>query len=217
MATPPHNTPTQSPDQAASQRLYRQRCGYYDWQLAPYEHIRAQAIALLQLQPGQTVLDVGCGTGMSLERLQQAVGLRGQVVAVDQCADMLEHAHQRVRQHGWANVQVTCSPIERSTLPAQADAVLFHFTHDILQTPAAVAHVLRHLKPGARVVATGLKWTSPLYGGMNALVWWNAVQSVTTLQGLDMPWRTLEAQGVALDITTCLLGTIYTASGQLKA
>ena len=67
------------------------------------------------------------------------------------------------------------------------------------------------------MVATGLKWTSPLYGGMNALVWWNAVQSVTTLQGLDMPWRTLESQGVALDITTCLLGTIYTASGQLKA
>lgn len=217
MATPPHNTPTQSPDQAASQRLYRQRCGYYDWQLAPYEHIRAQAIDLLQLRPGQTVLDMGCGTGMSLERLQQAVGPHGQVVAVDQCPDMLERAHQRVRQHGWSNVQLACAPIEQASLPAQADAVLFHFTHDILQTPAAVAHVLRHLKPGARVVATGLKWTSPLYGAMNALVWWNAMQSITTLDGLDMPWRGLQAQGVQLDVSTCLLGTIYTASGQLKA
>lgn len=215
MPTPPQ-PPTQSPNQAASQRLYRQRCGYYDWQLAPYEHIRAQAIALLQLQPGQTVLDMGCGTGMSLALLQQAVGPQGCVVGVDQCPDMLEHAHQRVRQQGWANVQLGCEPIEHADLPAQADAALFHFTHDILQTPNAVAHVLRHLKPGARIVATGLKWTSPLYGAMNSLVWWNAMQSVTTLQGLDMPWRVLLAHGVELDISTCLLGTIYIASGRCK-
>ena len=45
-----------APDTAASQGLYRWRAGIYDLQLAPYDAIRAEAIATLQLQPGQTAV-----------------------------------------------------------------------------------------------------------------------------------------------------------------
>jgi len=57
--------------------------------------------------------------------------------------------------------RLICSPVEAAAFNEQADAALFHFTHDILRMPAAMDNVLRHLKPGARVVAAGLKWAAP--------------------------------------------------------
>jgi cyclopropane fatty-acyl-phospholipid synthase-like methyltransferase len=44
---------------------YRKRAGAYDLELAAFEPIRRMAIERLQLTPGDTVLDVGCGTGLS--------------------------------------------------------------------------------------------------------------------------------------------------------
>lgn len=205
--------PALAPCQEAALAMYRWRSPIYDWQLSPYEYIRQRAVERLQLQPGQTVLDMGCGTGMSLALLQSAVGAEGRVVAVDQCPQMIDSARQRVQRHGWHNVELHCSPIEQAALP-RADAVLLHFTHDILQSPAALAHVLAHLKPGARLACSGLKWTSPLYPALNALVCYNALQSVTTFKGLDCPWAPLLEQGLALDIETTILGTIFVASGQ---
>ena len=202
-------------DALAARELYRLRCGYYDLQLAPYDAIRQCAIDRLRLQPGQVVLDLGCGTGMSLELLQRAVGPGGRVIGVDQSPEMIELARQRVRRQGWTQIELICAPIEQVLLPPRADAALFHFTHDILQTPAAFGHVLTHLKPGARVAAAGLKWTSPLFAGLNSLVWWNALQSVTTFDGLDAPWAPLARSGIELELESFLWGTIYLASGRL--
>lgn len=203
-------------DEAAALALYRARCGYYDWQLAPYEEIRRCAVERLGLQPGQVVLDIGCGSGMSLDLLQQAVGPEGRVIAIDQSPEMLKQARQRVERGGWTQVELVCSPIQQARLPVRADAALFHFTHDILQTPAALDHVLSHLAPGARLAVSGLKWAPPLYGLLNPLVWWNAVQSVTTLAGLDVPWAGLVLRGAELTVEPLCGGALYLASGRLS-
>ena len=202
-------------NEAAARALYRARCGYYDMQLAPYETLRRCAIERLELQPGQVVLDIGCGTGMSLGLLQQAVGPQGHVIAVDQSPEMLEQARQRVGQGGWKQVELVCSPVQEAVLPAKADAALFHFTHDILQTPAALDHVLAHLAPGARLAVCGLKWAPPWFAALNPLVWWYAAQSVTTLSGLDAPWAGLAQRGVCLTVEPLWCGTLYLASGRL--
>jgi SAM-dependent methyltransferase len=208
--------PAEGPaNEAAARDLYRARCGYYDLQLAPYEMLRRTAIERLALQPGQVVLDIGCGTGMSLGLLQQAVGPQGHVIAVDQSPEMLEQARQRVEQAGWSQVELVCSPVQESSLPGQADAALFHFTHDILQTPAALDHVLAHLAPGARLAICGLKWAPPWFAAFNPLVWWNAAQSVTTLSGLDAPWAGLAQRGARLTVEPLLCGTLFLASGQM--
>ncbi len=206
---------TGSADEAAALALYRARCGYYDLQLAPYEALRRCAVERLGLQPGQVVLDIGCGTGMSLGLLQQAVGPQGKVIAVDQSQEMLEQARRRVEHEGWEQVELICSPVQDAALPVRADAALFHFTHDILQTPAALDHVLAHLAPGAKLAVCGLKWAPPLFAAFNPLVWWNAVQSVTTLSGLDAPWQGLEQRGVRLTVESLFCGTLFMASGRL--
>lgn len=202
-------------DETAALALYRARCGYYDLQLAPYEALRRCAIEHLALQPGQTVLDIGCGTGMSLDLLQQAVGPQGQVVAIDQSREMLDQARRRVDCAGWHQIELVCSPVQDAALPARADAALFHFTHDILQTPAALDHVLAHLAPGARLAVCGLKWAPPWFAALNPLVWWNAVQSVTTLDGLDAPWAGLAQRGARLTVESLFGGTLFLACGRM--
>ena len=57
---------------------------------------------------------------------------------------------------GLAFDDLVCSPVEDAKLRVRADAALFHFTHDILLRPEAIANVLGHLKPGARLHVSDL-------------------------------------------------------------
>jgi hypothetical protein len=50
---------------------------------------------------------------------------------------------------------------------------------------------------------------------LNPLVWWNAVQSVTTLAGLDMPWAGLVLRGARLAVEPVCGGALYLASGRM--
>lgn len=210
------DSPVQAPCPNAALAMYRWRSPIYDLQLAPYDFIRQLAVKQLGLLPGHTVVDIGCGTGMSLSLLTAAVGPSGRVVAVDQCPQMIEMARQRVDRHGWNNVELLCSPIHDAVLPL-ADTVLMHLTHDILQTPDALDHVFSRVKPGTRVACTGLKWASPANFGLNALVYYHALQSMTTLGGLDCPWQPLLDRGLALDIQTTMMDTVFIASGTVAS
>lgn len=203
----------QADSHATARTLYGWRASSYELQLAPYEFIRRMAVAHLQLRSGDCVLDLGCGTGMSLPLLQQAVGPAGRVVAVDQSPEMLALARSRAQQAQWRNVALQCCAAEEALLPRQADAALLHFTHDILQSPQALDHVLAHLRPGARIVATGLKWTAPGLAPWNLLVGLHMAQSVTRYEGLQAPWEPLLARGVTLEVDTLIMGTIFVAHG----
>lgn len=78
---------------------------FYDSSLeALYVDARRSACEALDLQPGQTVLDVPCGTGQSFDGLVAAVGSAGTVLGVDLSKGMLRKARARVDRHGWTNV-----------------------------------------------------------------------------------------------------------------
>ena len=203
------------PDRAQALAQYRQRADRYDLELALLEPIRRSAVSRLALQPGDVVLDVGCGTGLSLALLRDAVGAKGRIIGMDQSPEMIAKARERVAQNRWRNVTLLCSPIESAKIPRQADAALLHFTHDVLRQPDAIANLIHHLKPGARVVASGLKWSWAIPA--NLLVWSAARHSVTTLEGLDKPWSLLAARIGPLDVETLLLDTVYIASGRVSA
>jgi len=202
------------PDRQAALEQYRRRSGVYDLELALFEPIRREAIVLLAPRPGEMVIDFGCGTGLSLPQVRAAVGAGGHVVGIEQSPEMIERARQRVASRRWRNVELICAPVETAHWRGKADAALFHFTHDLLQRPEAVANALGMLRHGARVVASGLRWAPRWALAVNAGVYLAARRSITTLAGLEKPWQELERQLGPMRSTSRLFSAVYIAHGQ---
>lgn len=198
---------------------YRRRAAVYDLELALFEPIRRTAIDRLGRVPGGTVLDLGCGTGLSFELLRHAVGTGGTVVGVEQCEAMLAIARERVARRGWRNVVLIEAPVQAADFAAAgldgpADAAIFHFTHDILQCPAALGHVARQLRPGAPVVAAGLQWAPPWLWPVNGFVLSAALHSTSSLAGLSRPWAGLAGWLDGVEVQTILAGGGFLAHGR---
>jgi demethylmenaquinone methyltransferase/2-methoxy-6-polyprenyl-1,4-benzoquinol methylase len=201
-----------SPNELSIQR-YRTRASGYDESARRTMPLRRRTIDLLRLQPGQVVLDVGAGTGLSYAWLHDGVGPTGRVLAFEQSPEMFEQARARVEREGWSNVWHVCAAAETVELPEPADAVLFNYTHDILRAPRAVANIVRQLKPDARVAIAGIKffpwWTGPL----NLLAWLKNRPYNARAADLWHPWDRIEAYCQSLQRRTTQFGMGYIASG----
>jgi ubiquinone/menaquinone biosynthesis C-methylase UbiE len=201
------------PSRRGALRQYRSRAAIYDYELALLEPVRRRAIERLELKRGECVIDVGCGTGMSFSWVEDFIGSEGAIIGIEQSPEMLERARTRASEHGWRNVTLLSAPVEEAQVPAVADAALFHFTHDIMRTPAAVANVVGALRPGARVVAAGLKWAPLRAMPLNIFVCGAVLRSTTTFEGLGEPWSHLEKLVRDFEVEEMLGGGVYVASG----
>jgi ubiquinone/menaquinone biosynthesis C-methylase UbiE len=179
------------PDRDFALDRYRALAPGYDASCRLIEPVRRRAIELLGLQPGQTVLDVASGTGKSLPALAAAVGPRGRVVAIEQSPEMVEIARRRIAELGLVNVEQLLSPVEQARIAGLADAVLLHYTHDVLRTPAALRRLFVAVRPRATVVVAGFK----LATGWRALFnpWFKARAHgyLSTFEGAAAPWSHL--------------------------
>jgi arsenite methyltransferase len=204
-----------SPNQLSIQR-YRAKAAGYDDSAQRTMPLRRRTIDLLRLQPGDVVLDVGAGTGLSYSWLRDGVGASGRVLAFEQSPEMFEQARLRVEREGWRNVWHVCSPAEDVTLPEPADAALFNYTHDIMRTPEALANIVRQLKPGARVAIAGVKffpwWTGPL----NLVAWLKNRPYNAKAADLWHPWDHIEAYCRPFQRWTTQFGMGYIASGVIQ-
>jgi SAM-dependent methyltransferase len=205
-----------TPNRSAALRQYRSRAHIYDLELALFEPVRQRAVELLGLKHGDRVLDVGCGTGLSFSALEGLIGHQGSIVGIEQSPEMLERARARAADNNWHNVAFISDAAEEASIPLAADAALLHFTHDIMRTPKALANVVSHLKPGARIVAAGLKWAPVRTMPLNLVVWNAAMRSTSTLEGLACPWSHLEPLTSELEVEQMLGGTVYVASGRVR-
>ncbi len=156
-------TPTSS--NLRSIEKYRRKANIYDSTTGGTNTIRHRTIERLRLRPGQVVLDVGCGSGVSLALLRERVGSEGTVFGFDQSPEMLALARKKCLEKGWSNVQVQEGFAESVRFPKPLDAILFHYTHDIFQSSLAVENILSQAAPGAHISIAGMKnfawWTGP--------------------------------------------------------
>jgi len=92
--------------------------------------IMAIMLELLELKPGQRVLEIGAGTGYNAALLAHIVGETGQVVTIDIDEDIVESAREHLSTAGFDRVQVVCgdgglgysaaAPFDRIILTVQA-------------------------------------------------------------------------------------------------
>ncbi len=127
----------------------------------PSSRWRELLVTQLPVRRGDTVLDVGCGTGLCLPMLQRKIGPTGTIVGIDASEQMLQLAAARVAEHGWDNVRLIAAPVATAPIDGAADAALFCAVHDVMQSRRPWTTSFDHLRPGAPVAATGGKWPGP--------------------------------------------------------
>ncbi len=213
------------PDRERARRIYRNFAPTYDRYAAWHEAVlgrlgirplRERIIERLGLQPGDVVVDVGCGTGLSFPLLEAGIGPTGQLIGVDLTPEMLGRASERVVTNDWRNVTLIEAPAEEAHLPIQADAVLFCLGHDIMSSPEALTNILRQVKRGGRLAAGGTKWAPWWAFPVNVSVWLIAHSGITTWEGFGRPWRHLEALVPDLRVESVAGGGAYVAWGTVS-
>ena len=222
MATPESRTAPPVPDRPldsgppAGSEAYRSQAGRYDRRTDAFRRWRELVVQRLAAGPGDTVLDVGCGTGLCLPLLQRKVGPSGTIVGIDASAQMLEVAGARVAEHGWNNVHLFAAPVAEAPLRVVADAALFCAVHDVLQSPDALTRVFDHLRPGAAVAAIGGKWPPVWNVALRAWVADLHAPFISDFTGFDQPWRLLAGYVPDLSVTELGAGAGYLAVGHAR-
>ncbi|MGI9189456.1 MAG: class I SAM-dependent methyltransferase, partial [Longimicrobiaceae bacterium] len=126
-------------------RVYDRVAGRYDLAALGFRllgfrydaYLRRTAEALA-VRPGQTVVDLGCGTGKNLPALAEAVGPGGRVVGVDISVAMLERARARLARKGLRNVELVEADAATFGLPTGTERVLATFSLSMMPDPERV-------------------------------------------------------------------------------
>ncbi len=113
----------------AVRALYDRLAPAYDltaWVFRPFgaRRLQERAVDLLDLCEGDTVVDLGCGTGVNLPLLARAVGTRGRVVGIDLSPGMLAQAQRRIHRGHLTQVTLSRGDIRDVQLPAGTAGVL---------------------------------------------------------------------------------------------
>lgn len=144
---------------------YRRRALLYDITAQLYYLVgypqrahRRKAIEALRLGSGDTVVEIGCGTGLNFSALEAAVGRQGRIIGVDLTDAMLARAERRIRARGWSNVSLVQADALDFEFPPGVDAILSTYALSLVPECAEViAHGAAALAPGGRLVVLDLK------------------------------------------------------------
>ena len=149
---------------------YRTIAAKYDHATRLINGVRRDAVAALQLKPGETVMDVGCGSGFLFGPILQAIGPSGRLLAFDHSPELLAIARGRIADAEWKNIVLLESTAEAVNFGAKASALLFSYVHDVMQSEAALDNLFAQAAPGARVAICSTKlW--PWWGGPVNVRW----------------------------------------------
>jgi ubiquinone/menaquinone biosynthesis C-methylase UbiE len=203
--------------------VYRRRARFYDWSVNAYYLIgfrwwayRRRAIAALGLQPGATIVEVGCGTGLNFRLVQESIGLSGRLIGVDLCTDMLKQARQRVAAKGWSNVELVQARAPDYDFPSSVDAVFSTFALSLEpRFDEVIAKAAMALVAGGRFVLLDLRMPDNWLRNLApVLVWLVRPFAVSLEVAKRQPWKSLQRHFPQYNYQEGYLGIVYIAVGQ---
>lgn len=142
---------------AEAKTAYDALSGWYDLLAGSSERkFREECLRMLNVRVGETVLEIGFGTGEALLSLARSTGTQGNVFGIDISDGMCARAQLRLRKAGLADY-VELKSGDATTLPFSSgsmDAVFMAFTLELFDTPeipVVIAECRRVLRQGGRI------------------------------------------------------------------
>jgi ubiquinone/menaquinone biosynthesis C-methylase UbiE len=185
--------------------------------LGQRRRLRSMTIALARIQPGDRVLEVGCGTGDVAIAACAPAGSRGSVSGIDASPEMIAVARAKAARAG-LTIDFRLEPIEALTYPdATFDVVLsslmMHHLPDDLKRQG-LAEIARVLKPGGRLLIVDVKRPSTRLGrGLNVLMLHGRLK--TAIQ--DLPAMLHDAGYIEIETGATEFRTLGFVRGQIHA
>jgi ubiquinone/menaquinone biosynthesis C-methylase UbiE len=205
---------------------YRKKAKYYDITSRlypapgyPQRAHRRRAVQALGLRPGDSVVDIACGTGLNFPLIERLIGPAGRIVGVDLTDAMLAQAQARIDANGWSNVRLVLADAADFRFPSEVDAILS--TYALSQVPECaqvIAHGAAALSAGGRWVVLDLKLPDNVPRWLTRL----GIGTVGRFASLEewitrRPWQAIHAamQAELADLrwTELFLGTAFLAAG----
>lgn len=180
---------------------------------------RRRAIRAMRLRPGDTVVEIACGTGLNFPLVQQEIGPEGRILGVDLTDAMLAQAERRVEANGWSNVSLVQADAAEFEFPTGVDAIFATYPHALLpNSRQVIARGAGALSAGGRWVVLDLKFPDHMPRWLIRL----AIATVGRRTAMDewvtrRPWEAVRSamQETLVDFswTELLFGVAYLATG----
>jgi ubiquinone/menaquinone biosynthesis C-methylase UbiE len=200
---------------------YRKKARHYDVTSRlypvpgyPQRSQRRRTVEALGLRPGDTVVDVACGTGLNFSLLQDEIGPDGRIFGVDLTDAMLAQAQERIEANGWRNVGLVQADAAAFEFPDGVDAIVS--TYALTQVPGSeevIANGAAALSSGARMAVLDLKLPDHAPRRLPRL-------GISAEWIARRPWETIrgamERELVDVSWTELFFGTAFLASGRTR-
>ncbi|MFZ8921675.1 MAG: class I SAM-dependent methyltransferase [Nitrosopumilaceae archaeon] len=138
---------------------YRKYADSYDLAVKFYQLLglkigkyRKITVDALELAKGDTVVELGCGTGLNFSLVLDAIGSEGKLIGVDITDKMLDQARIRIKENRWNNVELVQSDSTDYDFPNELDGI---FTTGAIQYSPQYDKII---KDGYEALKTGKKF-----------------------------------------------------------
>ena len=203
--------------------VYQKRARIYEFAVYccyllgfPIGLYRRLVIEALAPQPGDTIIEIGCGTGMNFPLLQEKLGPEGKIIGVDLSEAMLKRSEYRISAAGWKNVELIHSSAADYAFPDVVDGII---ATGVLTYEPDYDKVIEQ---GTRALASGKRWVVFDYkmptGWFRHFVplfaWTFRSFGISTALFERKPWESIKRHLHNAKIQEFYFGLIFIASGE---